>query len=142
LRRLSNWTHSRRAAASRYRDLFADANAPDLAPFEPDWAVGVYHLYVIRVQDRTSLMQYLAEANVGTGIHYPVPLHLQNAYQSLGYKPGDFPVTESVAAEIVSLPMFPNLRADQQERVVREVMSLVSGTVTEMNAGERSFATA
>ena len=56
-------------------------------------------------------MQHLGEANIGTGIHYPVPLHLQNAYKSLGYKEGDFPVSESVAAEIVSLPMFPNLRS-------------------------------
>jgi dTDP-4-amino-4,6-dideoxygalactose transaminase len=142
LRHLSDWNESRRAAASRYRDLFAEANGGDLPPFEPDWATSVYHLYVIRVQDRTGLIQHLAAANIGTGIHYPVPLHLQNAYKSLGYKEGDFPISESVAAEIVSLPMFPNLRSDQQERIVREVMNFVSGTETERNAGERHFAAA
>jgi dTDP-4-amino-4,6-dideoxygalactose transaminase len=135
LRHLSDWNENRRAAASRYRGLFAEANAAHLPPSEPDWATGVYHLYVIRVQDRAGLMQRLAESDIGTGIHYPVPLHLQNAYKSLGYKEGDFPVTESVAAEIVSLPMFPTLRADQQERVVREVMNFVS-------AAELSFAAA
>jgi dTDP-4-amino-4,6-dideoxygalactose transaminase len=143
LRHLSDWNESRREAASRYRDLFVGANCGDLAPYEPDWATGVYHLYVIRVSDRTGLIQHLAQANIGTGIHYPVPLHLQNAYKSLGYKPGDFPVSESVAAQIVSLPMFPNLRADQQERVVREVMNFVSGgTGTEQTAGVPSFAIA
>ena len=66
-------------------------------------------------------MLHLTKAGIGTGIHYPVPLHQQRAYASLGYKPGDFPVTEKVAAEIVSLPMFPQLRAEQQKRVVSEI---------------------
>jgi dTDP-4-amino-4,6-dideoxygalactose transaminase len=140
LRHLSDWNEDRREAASRYRDLFAEANGSDLPPYEPDWARSVYHLYVIRVQDRTGLIQHLAEANIGTGIHYPVPLHLQNAYKSLGYKQGDFPISEAVSAEIVSLPMFPNLRSDQQERVVREVMNFVSAAETEQNAGEQSLA--
>jgi dTDP-4-amino-4,6-dideoxygalactose transaminase len=126
LRRLADWNENRRAAAGRYRDLLVEAGAADLPPVEPEWATGVYHLYVIRVQDRAGLMKHLGQVDIGTGIHYPVPLHLQNAYQSLGYKPGDFPVAESVAPEIVSLPMFPNLRPDQQERIVREVMSFVS----------------
>jgi dTDP-4-amino-4,6-dideoxygalactose transaminase len=89
-----------------------------LPPFEPEWAKAVYHLYVVRVPDREGLMRHLAEAGIGTGIHYPVPLHLQKAYESLGYQAGDFPVTERVAAEIVSLPMFPQLTAEQQVRVV------------------------
>jgi len=139
LRHLPDWNENRRAAASRYRDLFVEANGGDLPPCEPDWATSVYHLYVIRVQDRTAFIQHLAQANIGTGIHYPVPLHLQNAYKSLGYKEGDFPVSESVAAEIVSLPMFPNLRSDQQERVVREVMNFVSSAEIEQNADERHF---
>jgi dTDP-4-amino-4,6-dideoxygalactose transaminase len=142
LRHLSDWNNGRRAAASRYRDLFLEANAGDLPPFEPGWATGVYHLYVIRVQDRTGLMQHLAQANIGTGIHYPVPLHLQNAYKDLEYKQGDFPASESVAAEIVSLPMFPTLRPDQQERVVREVMNFLSGREMLQNAGEPQFAAA
>ena len=142
LRHLADWNEHRRAAASRYRELFVEADGGDLPPSEPDWATGVYHLYIIRVQDRAGLMQHLGKANVGTGIHYPVPLHLQNAYKYLGYNEGDFPVSESVAAEIVSLPMFPNLRADQQERVVCEVMNFVSTAEIEQSAGERHFAAA
>jgi dTDP-4-amino-4,6-dideoxygalactose transaminase len=66
-------------------------------------------------------MQHLKEADIGTGIHYPIPLHLQNAYTSLSYRPGDFPVTERVAREILSLPMFPQLTQEQQERVSKEI---------------------
>ena len=66
-------------------------------------------------------MAHLGKAGIGTGIHYPIPLHRQRAYASLGYKAGDFPVTEKVASQIVSLPMFPNLTAEQQGRVVNEV---------------------
>ena len=142
LRHLSDRNEDRREAASRYRELFAAANGGDLPPCEPDWATSVYHLYAIRVQDRTGLMQHLAQANIGTGIHYPVPLHLQNAYKALGYKQGDFPVSESVAAQIVSLPMFPNLRSDQQERIVNEVMNFLSGAAIGQTVGERSFAAA
>ena len=136
LRHLSGWNESRRQAASRYRDLFVEANGGPLTPCEPDWTRSVYHLYVIRVPDRTGLIQHLAQANIGTGIHYPVPLHLQNAYKALGYKQGDFPVSELVAAEIVSLPMFPNLPSDQQERVVREVSNFVSVGEMKQTAGE------
>jgi dTDP-4-amino-4,6-dideoxygalactose transaminase len=142
LRHLADWNESRRDAASRYRDLFVEANAGNLPPYEPDWTTSVYHLYVIRVQDRTGLIQHLAQANIGTGIHYPVPLHLQNAYKSLGYKDGDFPVSEAVAAEIVSLPMFPNLRADQQERVVSEVMKFITGMEIAKSSNERYFVAA
>jgi dTDP-4-amino-4,6-dideoxygalactose transaminase len=94
---------------------------------EPDWSRGVYHLFVIRVQNREEVMKRLAEENIGTGIHYPVPLHLQNAYVSLGYRRGDFPVSEAVAPEIVSLPMFPQLRKEQQERVVESLARVVFG---------------
>ncbi len=137
LRHLADWNENRRAAAARYRDLFVEAGAADLPPIEPEWATGVYHLYVIRVQDRMGLIRYLGEANIGAAIHYPVPLHLQNAYKSLGYSEGDFPVSELVSSEIVSLPMFPNLRDDQQERVVRGVMSFVSGAGLQNRGRER-----
>jgi dTDP-4-amino-4,6-dideoxygalactose transaminase len=142
LRHLSDWNENRREAASRYRDLFVEAASGGLPPYEPDWARGVYHLYVIRASDRAGLIQHLGEANIGTGIHYPVPLHLQNAYKALGYKEGDFPICESVSAEIVSLPMFPNLRADQQERVVNEVLNFVSSAETQKTAGEKYFVAA
>jgi dTDP-4-amino-4,6-dideoxygalactose transaminase len=142
LRHLSDWNESRRGAASRYRDLFAEADGGHLPPYEPDWVTSVYHLYIIRVQDRTGLIQHLGQANIGTGIHYPVPLHLQNAYKALGYKEGDFPVSESVAAEIVSLPMFPSLDSDQQERVVREVLNFLSGAEIQKTPGARDFVAA
>jgi len=82
------------------------------------------------MQDREALQAYLAEAGIGTGIHYPIPLHLQKAYQHLGYKPGDFPVTERVAAEIVSLPMFPQLDASQQLEVVNKVKEFAASRVS------------
>jgi dTDP-4-amino-4,6-dideoxygalactose transaminase len=73
------------------------------------------------VEDRESMMAHLGKAGIGTGVHYPIPLHRQRAYEDLGYEAGDFPVTEKVAGRIVSLPMFPNLSAEQQGRVVNEV---------------------
>jgi dTDP-4-amino-4,6-dideoxygalactose transaminase len=121
LRRLPCWNQARRAAARRYAELLHDANLGWLAGYEPEWARSVYHVYAIRVQNRESLMKQLADANIGTGIHYPVPLHLQKAYKSLGYKVGDFPIAEAAASEVVSLPMYPQLAAEQQERVVNTI---------------------
>jgi len=125
---LNEWNASRRQAADRYRGLLAEANAPELVPHEPDWAKSVYHLYVTRVPDREGVMRHLAEANIGTGIHYPVPLHLQKAYGYLGYKAGDFPVSERVAPEILSLPMYPGLEAAQQRQIAEEMRTFVSLT--------------
>ena len=121
LRHLAEWNERRREAAARYRQLFTAAGAAELPPYQPDWAKPVYHLYVVRVPDRDGLMRHLSEAGIGTGIHYPVPLHLQQAYEGLDYRTGDFPVAEKVAAEIVSLPMFPGITAEQQERVSAEL---------------------
>ena len=86
----------------------------------------MYHLYVVRTDDREGLMDHLKKAGIGTGIHYPIPLHLQKAYASMNYSVGDFPVTEKVAAEIVSLPMFPQLTAEQQARVVEEIAAFAA----------------
>ena len=126
LKRLPDWTDSRRAAADRYQKLFAGVDANITLPYEPSWSKAVYHLFVVRVENRDDLMKHLGSVGIGTGIHYPIPLHLQNAYKSLGYQKGDFPVTEKVSAEIVSLPMFPQLIADQQGRVVTEVLNCIS----------------
>jgi dTDP-4-amino-4,6-dideoxygalactose transaminase len=126
LGRLDAWNAGRRRAADRYREFLTEANAAELVPYEPGWAKSVYHLYVTRVPDREGLMRHLAEAGISTGIHYPVPLHLQKAYEYLGYKAGDFPVSETVAPEILSLPMFPQLTAEQQERVVNGAVSFVA----------------
>jgi dTDP-4-amino-4,6-dideoxygalactose transaminase len=84
---------------------------------------------VVRLNDREALQTRLAEAGIGTGIHYPIPLHQQKAYQHLGYKTGDFPVTERVAREIVSLPMFPQLTHSQQNEVVAAVKEFVGAKV-------------
>ena len=129
LRRLEEWNNRRREAAARYRALFEEAGLEDLPPYEPDWARAVYHLYVVRVPDRDGLIKRLAEAGIGTGIHYPIPLHLQNAYRALGRQAGEFPVCERAAAEIVSLPMFPGLRRDQQERVTEMLAQSLRGLV-------------
>ena len=86
--------------------------------------------------NREALMAALKDAGIGTGIHYPIPLHLQKAYASLNYKPGDFPVTERVAKEIVSLPMFPNLTEEQQKRVVNEVRKFVAAEQLEPVTGD------
>jgi dTDP-4-amino-4,6-dideoxygalactose transaminase len=91
-------------------------------PYELPSTRPVYHLYVIRAADREGLRIFLAESGIGTAIHYPVPLHLQTAYVSMGHKHGDFPVTEKVASEILSLPMYPGLQHDEQVRVVANVI--------------------
>ena len=126
LRHLGAWNEARRSLAHRYHQLFAEANGSVVTPREAAWTRGVYHLYVVRVQDREALQSHLAAAGIGTGIHYPIPVHQQKAYQHLWYKAGDFPVTERVAREIVSLPMYPQLLPSQQDEVARKVKEFVA----------------
>ena len=126
LQYLAEWNRKRQVAAGRYDQLLSSVSGV-IAPYCPNWARAVYHLYVIRIQDRASLQKHLASAKVDTGIHYPVPLHLQKAYQGFGYKQGDFPITERAASEIVSLPMFPQITPEQQSRVVDEIMRFLQG---------------
>lgn len=125
LKSLPDWTTKRQGAAVRYRELFKQFGTEAL-PFEPSWSRAVYHLFVVRVENRDEVMKYLGSVGIGTGIHYPIPLHLQKAYQSLGYRKGDFPIAEAVSAQIVSLPMFPGLTAEQQSRVVDEFAKVTS----------------
>jgi dTDP-4-amino-4,6-dideoxygalactose transaminase len=124
---LPQWNAQRRERAAEYGRLLA-ANDAIVCPYEPSWSHSVYHLYVIRLEDRDEMMKHLKAAGIGTGIHYPIPLHLQKAYSSLNYCLGDFPLAERVSAGIVSLPMFPHLTADQQQRVVEEIAVFVSKT--------------
>jgi len=126
LRHLTAWNEKRRECARRYQDLLGSSQTQIALPYEPPCAKAVYHLYVVRSQDRDQLQRHLAEASIGTGIHYPIPLHLQKAYRSLGYTKGDFPVSERVAAEILSLPMYPGLRYDEQSQVVQRVQDFLS----------------
>jgi dTDP-4-amino-4,6-dideoxygalactose transaminase len=127
LQHLAKWNGQRSQNAAAYKRLFEKAGNPVEAPFEPAWSRAVYHLYVVRTDDREGLMAHLKDAGIGTGIHYPIPLHLQKAYASMRYLPGDFPNTEQAATAIVSLPMFPNLAAHQQARVVEAVRVFVEG---------------
>ena len=126
---LAKWNDSRRKLAHRYHGMFADMKDSLILPVEASWTKGVYHLYVVRVQDREAFQARLAEAGIGSGIHYPIPLHQQKAYENLGYKTGDFPVTERLAGEIVSLPMFPQLSNSQQDEVVSAVREFVGSKV-------------
>src|SRR5580698_8471049 len=125
LRRLAEGNKQRQVAAAEYLRLLASNTAVKL-PFVPEWSRPVWHLYVVRVADRDGLQKHLGEAKIDTGIHYPIPLHLQNAYKSLGHKNGDFPVTEKLALEILSLPMYPQLQKAQQARVAQGVEEFVS----------------
>jgi dTDP-4-amino-4,6-dideoxygalactose transaminase len=122
---LAEWNARRRALAAEYNRLLASDGAIIL-PFEPCWSRAVYHLYVIRTKDRDEMMNHLKSAGIGTGLHYPVPLHLQKAYESLNYSQGDFPVAESAATEILSLPMFPQLSLGQLQRIVEQVRAFTS----------------
>jgi dTDP-4-amino-4,6-dideoxygalactose transaminase len=125
LKYLPEWNQSRRQNALQYNKLFGNPDGVVL-PYEPSWSKAVYHLYVIRHSKRNELEKYLVENGVATGIHYPIPIHLQNAYSHLGYKEGDFPVSEKVSKEILSLPMYPELTADQQEYIVEKITDFVS----------------
>jgi dTDP-4-amino-4,6-dideoxygalactose transaminase len=113
----------RLAHAERYDKGFAGAGS--LTPVRrADYGIPVYHLYVVRVRERERVMKDLGARGVGTAIHYPVPIHLQEAYASLGVKRGALPVSEQAADEIVSLPMFPELTEQQVETVIREVKAV------------------
>jgi dTDP-4-amino-4,6-dideoxygalactose transaminase len=134
LKHLAGWNERRRERAADYKSLFEKSGSGVQIPFEPSWSRAVYHLYVLRVPDREGLMSHMKDAGIGTGIHYPIPLHLQKAYEGMGYKVGDFPVTERVASEIVSLPMFPHLKPEQQVSVVDEAVRFVDKLKVEVGA--------
>ena len=118
---LAEWNRKRREVAVGYHQLLQPLAEIIMPPYEPSSSNAVYHLYVIRSKDRDRLQRHLTEAGIGTGVHYPVALHLQKAYLDMGYKEGDFPIAERAAAEVLSLPMYPQLRLEQQQRVAKEV---------------------
>ena len=121
LRHLAKWNDQRRENARRYGELFQNASGALTTPYEPTWSRPVYHLYVVQVADRDRLQAELAEAGIGSGIHYPVPLHLLKAYERSGFRQGSFPVSEQAAAHVLSLPMFPELVPEQQRAVAKAV---------------------
>jgi dTDP-4-amino-4,6-dideoxygalactose transaminase len=117
LKHLPRWTEQRRTVARAYDRMLSGINGI-VVPHERKNSEAVYHLYVVRVEDRDIIQEKLAERGIGTGIHYPIPLHLQPAYAFLGYAEGDLPVTEAAAATLLSLPMYPGLSLEDQEYVI------------------------
>ena len=130
LKHLPDWNEKRRQNASRYNELLSSNSQPAtrnpeldtlIPPYEPPWSKAVYHLYIIRAKKRDELQKFLLENGIGTGLHYPIPLHLQNPYKNLNLPNGSYPITEKVANEILSLPMFPQLTPEQIEYVVEKI---------------------
>jgi dTDP-4-amino-4,6-dideoxygalactose transaminase len=130
LRYLPQWNQQRRDRAALYDQLFRDANLTAsnvkegiVLPFTDPRAGHIFHQYVIRAPRRDELRQYLTDRQIGSEIYYPLPLHLQTSLASLGYKRGDFPISEAAADEVLALPMYPELRGDEQETVVDTIAS-------------------
>jgi dTDP-4-amino-4,6-dideoxygalactose transaminase len=128
LRHLERGNQLRRSHATYY-DAALQSIEEVVTPFRAANALHVYHIYAIRVRDRDELMRQLADKGIGSGVHYPVPIHLQEAYRSLRYGPGAFPIAERCAREFVSLPMFPELTSAQLEVVIQGVKEAVAGGV-------------
>ncbi|MFC5285849.1 DegT/DnrJ/EryC1/StrS family aminotransferase [Actinokineospora guangxiensis] len=124
LRRLDGWNAARRVAAERYTSLLSDVPGV-ITPVVAEGNVPVWHLYVVRVRDRDTVLGKLHAAGIGAGIHYPTPVHLTGAFAGLGHRAGAFPVSELLAGEILSLPLFPEITAEQQERVVTALAEAV-----------------
>lgn len=121
LKHLDNWNSKRRKIAKKYDQAFGNIQKI-LTPFVRSKMGHVYHLYVIRIPKRNALVKYLSGHGIHTGVHYPIPLHLQKSLEFLNYKKGDFPVTESISREIVSLPIYPQLTSAQQDYVIEKIL--------------------
>lgn len=119
LKYLDQWNQKRRQHAKTYDTLLAKSNV--ITPVEVDDVKHVYHLYVIRTKNRDKLQKYLSERGIASGLHYPIPVHLQEGYRFLGYHEGDFPITESYSSQILSLPMFGELTHDQINYVTSSI---------------------
>ena len=123
---LPGWNQKRREVAALYSELLCDVPTGLVPPFEPSWSRAVYHLYVIQTDGRDLVQESLRTQGVATGIHYPIPVHLQEAFAHLGYRRGDFPVSERAAARILSLPMYAELTAAQREHVASALYQAVA----------------
>src|SRR6266566_8436540 len=126
LRYLADWERARRAHAAHYSKLLASVREVK-TPKTPEGYEHVFHQYTIRVPRRNELQKYLSDRMIGNAVYYPVPLHLQPIYASLGHGPGSFPEAERAANEVVSLPMFPELQAEQIERVAKAIAEFFAG---------------
>jgi len=127
LKHLASWTAGRRANADRYRKLFAEAALGSRVALPGDVPGHIYNQFVIRVENRDRLQAYLTERKIGTEIYYPVPLHLQECFSGLGYRKGDLPVSEEMAATTLALPIYPELTEVQQRTVVEAIAAFVRG---------------
>lgn len=121
LKYLDKWNDLRREKAALYNSLLADTSLN--LPYEPSYARHVYHLYALRTERRNELRRYLGRNNIGTSVHYPLPIHLQPAYSDLNLKENSFPVAEKSAREVLSLPMFPELQIEEIESIARIIHS-------------------
>ncbi len=124
LKRLKDWNQARRKHAAYYNERLEGIPGV-VRPKEAEWVESVYHLYVILADDRDRLQLFLQAKGIFTGLHYPLPLHLQKAYIQLGYKENAFPVTENVAARLLSLPLYPELTGPQIEYVAESITEFV-----------------
>ncbi len=124
LRHLSNWQRARQSHAAEYHRLFSQIPGV-MPPIALDGFEHVYHQYTIRIEQRDALQKFLSERKIGSAVYYPYPLHLQQLYASLGYHAGDFPHAERAAQEVLSLPMYPELRKDQIARVVETIVEFL-----------------
>ena len=129
---LNDWNASRRRAAATYNDLLRDL--PMVTPWTAPYAEHIFHLYVVRVHNREALMEYLKSKGIASGLHYPIPIHVQPAYTELGYKAGDFPITEAYAETILSLPIYPELDDDKVAYVVDAIRDFFQSHPDEMLA--------
>jgi dTDP-4-amino-4,6-dideoxygalactose transaminase len=137
LRHLDSWTEARRANAARYNQLLLESDV--ITPCEMPYAHHVYHVYVVRTPHRQSLQQALLNHEIQTGIHYPIPVHLQPAYADLGYAAGDFPCAEQAAREVLSLPMYEGLAGAQLESVSEAVTDYFNKTRNATGAAQAAL---
>ena len=121
---LSHWIKKRRAIASYYQTHLKDL--PIVLPFEPEYAKASYGLYVIRTKYRDKLRQYLQKKGIACGVHFPIPIHLHTSMHGLGYKKGDFPVSEESAREVLSIPLYPELTQKQTHSIVSNIQQFFS----------------
>jgi dTDP-4-amino-4,6-dideoxygalactose transaminase len=128
LRHLDNGNQLRRSHAATY-DIALEGIEGVVTPRQAPYARHVYHIYAIRVQERNEVIRLLGEKGIGSGVHYPVPIHQQEAYRNLGCERGDFPIAEQCADELISLPMFPELTPAQLEIVVQGIKEAVAAAV-------------
>ena len=125
LRHLDIWNQKRRQNATFYNEKLKGSGV--IPPEEADYARHVYQLYVIRSRKRNELMSYLSQEDIQVLVHFPIPIHLQMAYRSLGHRKGDFPIAETCARQVLSLPFYPEMEHSSQEKVIKAIVDFLEG---------------